>query len=66
MSETLDAKIKQKNWLVNLIFVISCYKPYAISWKSKGLYTSELKPLYTAFLHNVKLFGFWTWNGNKI
>ena len=39
---------------------------YAISWKSKGLYTSELKPLYTAFLHNVKLFGFWTWSGNKI
>ena len=26
-----------------------------LSWKSKGLYTSQLNPLYTAFLHNIKL-----------
>ena len=29
-----------------------------LSWKSKGLYTSKLKPLYTAFLHSIKLFGY--------
>ena len=29
---------------------------YILSWKSKGVYTSKLKPLYTAFLHSVKLF----------
>ena len=24
-------------------------------WKSKGVYNSNLKPLYTAFLHNIKI-----------
>ena len=28
---------------------------YVLSWKSKGLYTSKLTPLYTAFLHSIKL-----------
>ena len=28
---------------------------YVHSWKSKGLYTSELKPLYATFLHSIKL-----------
>ena len=28
---------------------------YVLSWKSKGLYTSKLKPLYTAFLRSIKL-----------
>ena len=28
---------------------------YVLSWKSKGLYTSKLKPLYTASLHSIKL-----------
>ena len=28
---------------------------YVIGWKSKGIYTSNLKPLYTAFLHSIKL-----------
>ena len=27
---------------------------YILSWKSKGVYTSKLKPLYTAFLHSIK------------
>ena len=31
---------------------------YVISWKSKGIYTSKLTPLSTAFLHNVRLFGY--------
>ena len=26
---------------------------YVLSWKSKGLYPFELKPLYTAFLHSI-------------
>ena len=30
---------------------------YVISWKSKGVYNSKLKPLYTAFLHSIKLYG---------
>ena len=30
---------------------------YVLSWKSKGLYSSKLKPLYTAFLHSIKLSG---------
>ena len=28
---------------------------YVLSWKSNGVYNSKLKPLYTAFLHSVKL-----------
>ena len=28
---------------------------YVISWKSKGVFVSTLAPLYTAFLHNIKL-----------
>ena len=28
---------------------------YVIGWKSKGLYTSKLIPLYTAFLHSMNL-----------
>ena len=28
---------------------------YVVSWKSKGAYTSKLNPLYTAFLHNIKI-----------
>ena len=28
---------------------------YVISWKSKGVFISTLAPLYTAFLHNIKL-----------
>ena len=28
---------------------------YVLSWKSKGVYTPKFKPLYTAFLHNIKL-----------
>ena len=28
---------------------------YTLSWKSKGMYNSKLKPLYTAFLHSIKL-----------
>ena len=28
---------------------------YALSWKSNGIYNSKLKPLYTAFLHSIKL-----------
>ena len=31
---------------------------YVLSWKSKGLYTSKLKPLYTAFLHSIKISGY--------
>ena len=31
---------------------------YVLSWKSKGVYTSKIKPLYTYFLHNIKLSGF--------
>ena len=28
---------------------------YVLSWKSKGVYTSKLNLLYTAFLHSIKL-----------
>ena len=28
---------------------------YVLSWKSKGVFNSKLKPLYTAFLHRRKL-----------
>ena len=28
---------------------------YVLSWKSKGVYNSKLKPLSTAFLHSIKL-----------
>ena len=28
---------------------------YVLSWKSKGVYNSKPKPLYTAFLHSTKL-----------
>ena len=28
---------------------------YVLSWKSNGVYNSKLKPLYTAFLHSIKL-----------
>ena len=31
---------------------------YELSWKSKGLFNSKLKSLYTAFLHSIKLSGY--------
>ena len=31
---------------------------YVLSWKSKGGNKSKLKPLYTAFLHSIKLSGY--------
>ena len=31
---------------------------YVLSWKSNGEYNSKLKPLYTAFLHSIKLYGY--------
>ena len=31
---------------------------YVLSWKSKRVYTSKLKLLYTAFLHSIKLYGY--------
>ena len=31
---------------------------YILSWKSNGVYNSKLKPLYTAFLHTIKLSGY--------
>ena len=33
-------------------------KDYVFSWKSKVLYNSKLKPLYTAFLHTLNLSGY--------
>ena len=27
---------------------------YVLNWKSKGVFNSNLKPLYTDFLHNIK------------
>ena len=31
---------------------------YVLSWKLNGVYNSKLKPLYTAFLHSIKLSGY--------
>ena len=31
---------------------------YILSWKSNGVYISNLKPLYNAFLHSIKLSGY--------
>ena len=31
---------------------------YVLNWKSKGVYNSKLKPLYTTFLHSIKLSGY--------
>ena len=31
---------------------------YALSWKSKEVFTSKFKPLYTAFLHSIKFSGY--------
>ena len=31
---------------------------YVLSWKSKAIYNSKYKPLYTAFLHSIKLCGY--------
>ena len=28
---------------------------YGLCWKSSGLFNSKLKPLYSAFLHSIKL-----------
>ena len=28
---------------------------YVLSWKTKGVFNSKLKPLYTASLHSIKL-----------
>ena len=27
---------------------------YVFSWKSKGVFNSKIKPLYTTFLHSIK------------
>ena len=34
------------------------FADYIVSWKSKGVYNSKLNPLYTAFLHIIKLSGY--------
>ena len=34
------------------------YWNYLFYWKSKGIYSSKLKQLYTAFLHSIKLSGY--------
>ena len=48
--------------MIDLIYLI--YQPtldtdkgndYVLSWKSKGVFNSKLKPLYTAFLNSIKL-----------
>ena len=31
---------------------------YFLSWKSKRVYSSKLKPLYTALLHSIKFSGY--------
>ena len=31
---------------------------YVLNWKSKGVYNSKLKPLYTIFLHSIKRSGY--------
>ena len=31
---------------------------YVLCWKSKGVHASNLKPLYTAFLHSIKHSGY--------
>ena len=31
---------------------------YVLSWRSKEVYNSKFKPLYTVFLHNIKLSGY--------
>ena len=31
---------------------------YVLSQKSNGVYNSKLKPLYTGFLHSIKLSGY--------
>ena len=31
---------------------------YVLRWKLKGVYTSKHKPLYTIFLHSIKLSGY--------
>ena len=28
---------------------------YVLTWTSKGVYNSKIEPLYTAFLHSIKL-----------
>ena len=33
---------------------------YFVGWKSKGIYTPKLRPLYTAFLHSMKRSGYRT------
>ena len=33
---------------------------YVPSWESKGVHNSKLKPLYTTFLHSIKLSGYKT------
>ena len=30
---------------------------YVLSWNSKGVFTWKIKPLYTAFLHSIKISG---------
>ena len=46
-----------QNWFVYQPTVETLNKSTdsVLSCKSKGLYTSQLNPLYTAFLHNIKL-----------
>ena len=34
---------------------------YVLSWKSKTVYSTKLKPLNTAFLHKIKLSGYRVW-----
>ena len=43
-----------------ICFFINHHKvtDYVLSCKSKEVYSSELKPLYTAFLHSVKISGY--------
>ena len=31
---------------------------YVLSWKSNGVYNSKLNPIYIAFLHIIRLYGY--------
>ena len=42
----------------NTRYAIIKKRHYVLSWKSNGVYNSNLNPLYTAFLHSIKLFGY--------
>ena len=56
LSYFLNKKVFGGDTFLNHQPITNTLEWYGLSWKSERLHTSKLKPLYAAFLHNIKVY----------